>query len=267
MLVQVKELIFLVDFYVLDMSNKSLDDSTLILGRPFVKIANTMICVKDGIIKIEFGGHIIQFNMYKHPHEDHSLLGLNLIGTSLGNERNNIHELEIDDEVEEYSISNSATDFSVFSSSNGDALCINSKTDGWLITMGDPSSSLSNIFSVGADLTASSDEQYSGRFVANLTELRCKDYATYFERQGIGTSELGSFQFNNYRLHSNPVYESFKLEFLGISGLQQLEDVVQYQHNCMARTKVDNAAFISSRRFPLSFGYAYILQAVDYLLR
>ena len=262
-LVQVKELIFLVDFYVLDMSNKSLDDSTLILGRPFMKIANTMIGMKNEIIKVEFGGHITQFNKYKHPHEDHSLLGLNLIGTSLGNECNNIHELEIDDEVEEYSISNSATDFSVFSSSNGDALCMNSKTDGWLITMGDFSSSLSNIFSMGAGLTPSGDEQYSGR----LTELRCKDYATYFERQGIGTSELGSFQFNNSRLHSNPVYESFKLEFLGISGLQQLKDMVQYQHNCMTRTKVDNAAFISSRGFPLSFGYAYILQVVDYLLR
>jgi len=182
--------------------------------------------MKNRIIKIEFGGQIIQFNMYRNPYQDHSLLGLNMIGASLGNEYDNIHELENDDEVEESSISTPSTNFSAFSSSNGDVLCINYKVDGWLTTMGDFSSSSSNIFSIGTNLTISSYEQYPGKFVANLIELQDKDYAVYFERQGIGTSELGSFQFNNYILHSNPVHESFKLEFLDISGLQQLKDMV-----------------------------------------
>ena len=59
---------------------------TLILGRPFLRTANTMIYMKDGIIKMEFSGQEIQFNMYemmKHPHEDYSLLGLNMIDLSL----------------------------------------------------------------------------------------------------------------------------------------------------------------------------------------
>ncbi|RDY09706.1 hypothetical protein CR513_05888, partial [Mucuna pruriens] len=60
-LVQVNELIFPTDFYVLDMEDEtSGKESTLILGRPFLMTARTKIDVH-------------------HPTEDHSLFGIDLL--------------------------------------------------------------------------------------------------------------------------------------------------------------------------------------------
>ena len=59
-LVQVNELVFPADFYVLDMGD---DDhpssSSILLGRPFLKIARTKIDVYNGTLSMEFdgGGH------------------------------------------------------------------------------------------------------------------------------------------------------------------------------------------------------------------
>ncbi|RDX82271.1 hypothetical protein CR513_36956, partial [Mucuna pruriens] len=82
-LVQVNELIFPVDFYVLDMEDKtSRQGSTLILGRSFLMIARTKIDVHAKTLSMEFSDTLVQFNIFeamKHPTEDHSLFGINLI--------------------------------------------------------------------------------------------------------------------------------------------------------------------------------------------
>ena len=81
-LVKVKNLVFPADFYVLDMDSGVSHDTTLILGRSFLRTANTLISMKDGLITMEVGDQKIQFNMYetmKYPNEDYSLLGLNVV--------------------------------------------------------------------------------------------------------------------------------------------------------------------------------------------
>ncbi|RDY10735.1 hypothetical protein CR513_04711, partial [Mucuna pruriens] len=82
-LVQVDELIFLVDFYVLNMEHETPGKgSTLILGRPFLMIAKTKIDVHVETLSMEFGDTLMQFNIFeamKHPMEDTSLFGIDLI--------------------------------------------------------------------------------------------------------------------------------------------------------------------------------------------
>ncbi|RDX82177.1 hypothetical protein CR513_37066, partial [Mucuna pruriens] len=81
-LIQVNELIFPIDFYVLDMEEEtSGKGSTLILRRPFLMTARTKIDVHAGTLLMEFGDTLVQFNVFeamKHPIEDHSLFGINL---------------------------------------------------------------------------------------------------------------------------------------------------------------------------------------------
>ncbi|RDX95679.1 hypothetical protein CR513_21757, partial [Mucuna pruriens] len=82
-IVQVNELIFLADFYVLDMEDEtSRKESTLILWRPFLMTARTKIDVDAGTLSMEFGDTLVQFNIFeamKHPTEDHSFFGIDLI--------------------------------------------------------------------------------------------------------------------------------------------------------------------------------------------
>ncbi|RDY14620.1 hypothetical protein CR513_00293, partial [Mucuna pruriens] len=82
-LVQVNELIFPTDIYVLDMEDEtSGKESTLILGRPFLITAKTMIDMHVRTLSMEFGDTLVQFNIFeamKHPTEDHSLFGIDLI--------------------------------------------------------------------------------------------------------------------------------------------------------------------------------------------
>ncbi|RDX69444.1 hypothetical protein CR513_51432, partial [Mucuna pruriens] len=71
-LVQVNELIFPADFYVLDMEDETYGKgSTLILGRSFLMIARTKINVHAEMLSMEFA--------MKHPTIDHSLFGIDLI--------------------------------------------------------------------------------------------------------------------------------------------------------------------------------------------
>ncbi|RDX68170.1 hypothetical protein CR513_52862, partial [Mucuna pruriens] len=72
-LVQVNELIFPADFYVLDMEDEtSGKESTLILGRPFLMTTRTKIYVHAETLSMEFDDTL-------HPTEDHSLFGIDLI--------------------------------------------------------------------------------------------------------------------------------------------------------------------------------------------
>ncbi|KAL2230922.1 UNVERIFIED_CONTAM: Retrovirus-related Pol polyprotein from transposon [Sesamum indicum] len=65
-LVQVNELVFPADFYVLDMREDNSPNSTsILLGRPFLKTARTKIDVHSRSLTMEFDGEIIRFNIYE----------------------------------------------------------------------------------------------------------------------------------------------------------------------------------------------------------
>ncbi|KAM1645449.1 hypothetical protein ACFXTN_006597 [Malus domestica] len=82
-LVQVNHLIFLVDFYVLEMEDSSHAPSLpILLGRPFMKTARTKIDVFMGTLTMEFDGDIIRFNLsetIKYPIEDHSCFAIDIV--------------------------------------------------------------------------------------------------------------------------------------------------------------------------------------------
>ncbi|CAN6726242.1 unnamed protein product [Malus baccata var. baccata] len=63
-LVQVDHLIFPADFYVLDMEDSTHSPpSPLLLGRPFMKTAQTKIDVANGAVTMAFGGDMINFKI------------------------------------------------------------------------------------------------------------------------------------------------------------------------------------------------------------
>ena len=82
-LVQVNELVFPADFYVLDMGD---DDhpssSSILLGRPFLKTARTKIDVYNGTLSMEFDGEVINFNIYeamRYPSDVHCINFVDII--------------------------------------------------------------------------------------------------------------------------------------------------------------------------------------------
>ncbi|RDX72334.1 Retrovirus-related Pol polyprotein, partial [Mucuna pruriens] len=81
--VQVNELIFPTDFYVLDMKDKpSEEGSALILGRPFLMMVRRKIDIHVGTLSMEFGDTFVNFNIFealKHPVEDHSIFSIDTI--------------------------------------------------------------------------------------------------------------------------------------------------------------------------------------------
>ncbi|KAK8269996.1 hypothetical protein V6Z12_D11G165500 [Gossypium hirsutum] len=63
-LVKVNELIFLADFYIIDMEDdNSANSSDILLGRPFLSIVQTKIDVRSGILTMEFDGEVVKFNV------------------------------------------------------------------------------------------------------------------------------------------------------------------------------------------------------------
>ena len=77
-LIKVGELIFLVDFYILD-TIKTYTSRTpnVLLGRPFMKTTKVIIDADKGILYKEFGGDRISFNIndsMKYPMENFSPL-------------------------------------------------------------------------------------------------------------------------------------------------------------------------------------------------
>ncbi|XP_076883120.1 uncharacterized protein LOC143531785 [Bidens hawaiensis] len=82
-LVQVNELLCPADFYVLDMEDgDTLDSSSILLGRPFLKTAKTKIDVYSGTLSMEFDGKIINFNIYDvmwYPSDVSSVIWLDVI--------------------------------------------------------------------------------------------------------------------------------------------------------------------------------------------
>ncbi|RDX70206.1 Retrovirus-related Pol polyprotein from transposon 17.6, partial [Mucuna pruriens] len=87
-------------------------ESTLILGRPFLMTARTKIDVHAGMLSMEFGDTLVQFNIFeamKHPTEDHSLFGIDLL----------------DEIVEEYlQLNSSSEDIEEFAESADESSCL-----------------------------------------------------------------------------------------------------------------------------------------------
>ncbi|KAM2340125.1 hypothetical protein ACFX1X_019632 [Malus domestica] len=82
-LVQVGNLIFPADFYVLDMEDSPHSTPLpILLGRPFMKTARTKIDVFKGTLTMEFDGEIIDFNLsesIQFPKDDHSCFSIDII--------------------------------------------------------------------------------------------------------------------------------------------------------------------------------------------
>ncbi|XP_027156536.1 uncharacterized protein LOC113757457 [Coffea eugenioides] len=82
-LVQVNELVFPADFYILDMGDeKSLNPSPILLGRPFLSTVRTKIDVNEGILSMKFDGAKVNFNIFemmKYPEKSNSVFALSVI--------------------------------------------------------------------------------------------------------------------------------------------------------------------------------------------
>ncbi|XP_027166603.1 uncharacterized protein LOC113766630 [Coffea eugenioides] len=82
-LVQINELVFPADFYILDMEDeKSLNPSPILLGRLFLSTARTKIDVNEGTLAMELDGETVNFNIFeamKYPEESNSVFGLSVV--------------------------------------------------------------------------------------------------------------------------------------------------------------------------------------------
>ncbi|KAG8634279.1 hypothetical protein MANES_17G023144v8 [Manihot esculenta] len=82
-LVQVDELVFPADFYVIDTKEGSCNTSSdILLGRPFLSTARTKIDVHHGTLTMEFEGKVIKYNVYdsmKYPHDMSHVYGLDIV--------------------------------------------------------------------------------------------------------------------------------------------------------------------------------------------
>ncbi|CAN6707338.1 unnamed protein product [Malus baccata var. baccata] len=79
----VNHLIFLADFYVLEMDEGDHAPSLpILLGRPFMKTARMKIDVYNGTLTMELDGEVINFNLsdsMKYPSENHSCFAIDVI--------------------------------------------------------------------------------------------------------------------------------------------------------------------------------------------
>ena len=77
------ELVFPADFYILDMEDESVPCSTpVLLGRPFLKTAQTKIGVHEGTLTMKFDGKLIRFNIFeamRYPSDVQSIYAIDVI--------------------------------------------------------------------------------------------------------------------------------------------------------------------------------------------
>ncbi|XP_073014612.1 uncharacterized protein [Primulina eburnea] len=113
-LVKVENLVFLADFYVLDMENDDLN-SKILLGRPFLKTSKSVIDVNSGTITMEFDGEIAKFNIYdtmKYPLSESTINTLD-IANHLSQENSKFVDKNDLEEIIERHFENSNTRFSL----------------------------------------------------------------------------------------------------------------------------------------------------------
>ena len=82
-LVQVNELVFPADFYVLDMKDEDAANPTpLLLGHPFMKTIRANIDVFNGTLTMEFDGEVVRFNIFeamRYPSDVHSCFSIDVL--------------------------------------------------------------------------------------------------------------------------------------------------------------------------------------------
>ncbi|XP_031280029.1 uncharacterized protein LOC116138449 [Pistacia vera] len=102
-LVQVNELVFPTDLYIMDMDDySSPDPAPILLGRPFRNTARTKIDVHDGTLTTEFDGEVIRFNIFyamKYPTDVQSIFAIDVVD-SVDSIAQEIFELNNADELE-----------------------------------------------------------------------------------------------------------------------------------------------------------------------
>ena len=76
-LVKVNDLIFLADFFILDMEKSG--HAPILLGRPFVITAQTIIDVSNGALSIEFEGERAEFKVNEKLSKDPSLESIKVV--------------------------------------------------------------------------------------------------------------------------------------------------------------------------------------------
>ncbi|XP_073137049.1 uncharacterized protein [Henckelia pumila] len=80
-LVQVNNLVFLADFYVLDVENGD-HNSPILLGKSFLKTSMTKIDVHSGTLTMKFDGEVVMFNIYdamKFPNSDDCVFSVDIL--------------------------------------------------------------------------------------------------------------------------------------------------------------------------------------------
>ncbi|XP_027151784.1 uncharacterized protein LOC113751831 [Coffea eugenioides] len=84
-LVQVNNLVFPADFYILDMGDeRSPNPSPILLGRPFLSTARTKIDVSEGTLTMEFDGEIVHFSIFeamKYPCHSNAIFAIGPVGS------------------------------------------------------------------------------------------------------------------------------------------------------------------------------------------
>ncbi|XP_016700268.1 uncharacterized protein [Gossypium hirsutum] len=79
-LVKVNELVFLTDFYIINIEDDNSTNSfDIFLGRPFLSTASAKIDVRSGTLTMEFDGEIVKFNVYEAMGHPNSLLNISSI--------------------------------------------------------------------------------------------------------------------------------------------------------------------------------------------
>ncbi|XP_052209235.1 uncharacterized protein LOC127812751 [Diospyros lotus] len=82
-LVQVNELVFPIDFYVLNMEEDASSNlAPILLGRSFLKTTRTKIDVHDGTLTMEFDREIVKFNIFdniRYPNDVQSAFSIDVI--------------------------------------------------------------------------------------------------------------------------------------------------------------------------------------------
>ncbi|XVF60666.1 hypothetical protein PTKIN_Ptkin08bG0066600 [Pterospermum kingtungense] len=95
---EVNDLVFLVDFYVLDIGNNN-ENTHILLERPFLKTSKTKKDVYSGTLTTEFDGKTIKFNIYddmKYMCDDNPIYSINVIDSF----SQDVFELDGKDELE-----------------------------------------------------------------------------------------------------------------------------------------------------------------------
>ncbi|XP_015940651.1 uncharacterized protein LOC107466176 [Arachis duranensis] len=111
-LVAIKDLVFSIDFYILEMPpTESRSSSSVLLGRPFLKTSKFKLDAFTGIYSFGVGDKTIKFNLeeaMKHPPEEHSMLRCDMIDEVVAEVQEEDHEKlcyptveEMDDQEDE----------------------------------------------------------------------------------------------------------------------------------------------------------------------